>query len=174
MLLAEPIEIALQIGAVLDALGLDWLVGGSVASSLYGIPRATQDIDLVVDLSEAHVEDLVQHLTADFYIDADMIRQALRRRGSFNIIHLATMTRHPRCPQGARSAPGRGLSDSGGSGCGVGDAVRRGARCRTGVALAALSGGSEEVILVGVGLAFWPRELVPRWPTPGVQRWLRF
>jgi len=91
--LAEPIEVALQVGSALDALGVEWLVGGSVASSLHGIPRATQDIDLVAALQDRHVLPLVAALEADFYIDADMIRGALQCRGSFNLIHLATMTK---------------------------------------------------------------------------------
>ncbi|MCB9762366.1 MAG: hypothetical protein H6739_21395 [Alphaproteobacteria bacterium] len=93
MLLAEPIEIALRVGDVLDTLGVPWLVGGSVASSLHGIPRATQDIDLVAQLMRRHVPTLVEALEADFYIDADMIRDAIHRVSSFNIIHLPTMTK---------------------------------------------------------------------------------
>lgn len=53
--LTEPLAIAVRVGATLDALGIDWLVGGSVASSIHGIPRATQDIDIVADLSPGHV-----------------------------------------------------------------------------------------------------------------------
>lgn len=93
MILAEPIAVAIQVGAVLDELEIDWLIGGSVASSLHGIPRATQDIDFVAGLFLQHVRPLVAALEGDFYIDADMIRGALRRRASFNIIHLATMTK---------------------------------------------------------------------------------
>ena len=93
MMLAEPIAVALQVGQALDALGVAWLVGGSVASSLHGIPRATQDIDLVADLDTSHIAPLVDALQAEFYIDADMIRDAIRRRAAFNLIHLATMTK---------------------------------------------------------------------------------
>ncbi len=39
MILAEPIAVALQVGAALDTLGVAWLIGGSAASSLHGIPR---------------------------------------------------------------------------------------------------------------------------------------
>ena len=50
-LLAEPIRLALRVGRALDELNVSWLVGGSVASSVQGLPRATQDIDLVAALS---------------------------------------------------------------------------------------------------------------------------
>ncbi len=67
------------------------MVGGSFASSIYGIPRATQDVDLVADIGLPHVEALTNALADEFYIDADMIRDAIRRRASFNVIHLGTM-----------------------------------------------------------------------------------
>ena len=76
---------------VLDELGVPCHIGGSVASSIYGIPRLTIDIDIIADLHQEHVRPLVTRLQSDYYIDADMIRDAIRRRSSFNIIHLDTM-----------------------------------------------------------------------------------
>jgi hypothetical protein len=67
------------------------VVGDSVASSIYGIPRATQDVDLVADIRLAHVDALTSALAGEFYVDADMIRDAIKRRASFNVVHLATM-----------------------------------------------------------------------------------
>jgi hypothetical protein len=67
------------------------VVGGSVASSLYGIPRATQDVDLVADVRLVHVDGITSALADDFYVDADMIRDAIKRRASFNVVHLGTM-----------------------------------------------------------------------------------
>jgi hypothetical protein len=72
-------------------LGIEYLVGGSLASSLHGRPRTTQDVDLVATLAGRHVSELVRALEKEFYIDADMIHDAIRRRASFNIIHLETM-----------------------------------------------------------------------------------
>lgn len=90
---AQPLRIAAVVGAAFDALGIEWLIGGSVASSLHGVPRATQDLDLVADLSFAHAEPLVERLTDDFYIDLDMVIEAIRRRSSFNVIHFATASK---------------------------------------------------------------------------------
>ncbi len=42
-------------------------------------------------LQFVHVQSLVKALGATFYIDADMIEDAIRRRSEFNLIHLATM-----------------------------------------------------------------------------------
>ncbi len=76
---------------VFDQLGVLYHIGGSVASSIYGILRATIDADLIADLRLEHVRPLVTQLQTDYYIDEDMIRDAIRRRSSFNVIHLDTM-----------------------------------------------------------------------------------
>lgn len=75
----------------LEALQVDYRVGGSVASSALGVGRSTLDIDVVADLPLAQVDALVGRLGEAYYVDADMIRDAIRRRASFNVIHLATM-----------------------------------------------------------------------------------
>jgi hypothetical protein len=66
-------------------------VGGSLASSLHGIPRSTQDADVVADMKPIHIEPFVKALESEFYVDADMIREAVNKRSSFNVIHLETM-----------------------------------------------------------------------------------
>lgn len=87
----EPIAVTLRVAAELDRLGVEYLVGGSLASSVHGMPRTTQDVDLVARIAGRHVDALVTALAQDFYVDADMINDAIRRRASFNIVHLATM-----------------------------------------------------------------------------------
>jgi hypothetical protein len=89
-MLAEPLLVVARVAAALEEAGVLYLVGGSLASSTYGIPRATQDVDLVAGLRQEHVAPLVRALEAEFYIDAGMVRDAIRRRASFNVIHLAT------------------------------------------------------------------------------------
>lgn len=89
----EPttLQILLQVIAVLDALGVPYLVGGSLASSLYGIPRSTNDIDLVVDLAPSHVAPLIAALEPDFLVDEESINEAIQLRRSFNLIHMTTL-----------------------------------------------------------------------------------
>lgn len=92
MLLGE-LEVALDIGRQLDALGVTWLVGGSVASSILGEPRATADVDLVADLRGRHISGLFAALVDTYYIDEDAAKSAVRTRGTFNVIQLASMTK---------------------------------------------------------------------------------
>ncbi len=91
MTLAEPIEVTLAVVGALERLGLRYLVGGSMASSVHGVPRATQDIDLLVELPGRSVDGLVSALEGAFYVDRDMILDAVRRAASFNVVHLRTM-----------------------------------------------------------------------------------
>ena len=75
---------------VLEDLGIPYHIGGSVASSIYGLPRLTIDADLVADLHPGQVRSFVIRLKAEYYVDEDSIRDAIRRRGSFNLIHYST------------------------------------------------------------------------------------
>ena len=88
---AEPLQIVRIVVDVLDSLRIPYLIGGSLASSLHGIPRATLDADLVVELSMPHVEPFTSALAKDFYMDTAAMREAIRNRSSFNLIHLQTL-----------------------------------------------------------------------------------
>lgn len=74
-----------------EKLEIAYYIAGSVASSAYGIARATMDVDLVANVEAGQVDRFVEALEADYYIDAGMIREAIHRRTSFNLIHLETM-----------------------------------------------------------------------------------
>lgn len=86
----DIIAITLQIAGTCERLGIRYLVGGSLASSLHGIPRATQDVDLVMSIRQADVAGLVRALRDDFYLDEDAIREAIDRQTSFNLVHLGS------------------------------------------------------------------------------------
>lgn len=75
----------------LDSLGVGYYIGGSVASSIHGVPRASIDADLIAELGAEHVGPLAARLSAAFYLDEGRMRDAVERRLSFNVIHLATM-----------------------------------------------------------------------------------
>jgi hypothetical protein len=92
-MLLDELTAAFLVGEHLDALGVTWLIGGSVASSLLGEMRATSDVDLVADLRGDHVAPLHERLAPHFYVDRDTMRWAVRERSSFNAIHEASMTK---------------------------------------------------------------------------------
>ena len=87
----ETLLVAHTVGEALRSIGADWYVGGSVASSVHGIPRATQDADIVAALRPGHGKRLAEVLGEAFYLDADTAETAIRSLRSFNVIHLETM-----------------------------------------------------------------------------------
>ncbi len=74
-----------------EALGIDYMISGSQASIYYGEPRFTQDIDVVVDIKPSHVPSLLGRFpSTEFYLNEEAVREAIRDRGQFNIIHPAS------------------------------------------------------------------------------------
>ena len=73
-----------------DRLGIAYYIGGSVASSIYGEPRSTLDIDLGVDLWESAVHELATAWDGEFYVSESAMRAAAQAGRSFNLIHYAT------------------------------------------------------------------------------------
>ena len=75
----------------LESAGIPCMLTGSFASSLYGAPRATQDIDLVIDPTAEQIHALVRLLPRDeFYVDEGAALEALRYEGQFNVVDLRT------------------------------------------------------------------------------------
>lgn len=85
--LPEALQVALRVIEVLEELGAPYHVGGSYASSIHGVPRQTQDIDVVVDLPLVSARSLVSMIKDDFYVDEESVTRAIRDRSSFNVIH---------------------------------------------------------------------------------------
>jgi len=86
----DPVPVTLLAVAALDCLAIPYYLAGSIASGVHGVYRATADADIVAELREDQVDDLARLLDADFYADAEMMRDAIRHRSSFNLLHLAT------------------------------------------------------------------------------------
>jgi len=87
-------EIVAALEPVINAfndLGLSYYIGGSIASSAYGIARSTLDVDLILELKTFHIQPLVNKLKGEYYIDSEMINEAIKEKASFNIIHLKSM-----------------------------------------------------------------------------------
>lgn len=88
---AELIKLAIKMGEIFEQISVPYLIGGSVASSILGEPRATLDIDIVADLKFSHIQSLLELMGGEFYIDETMIREAIENNSSFNVIHLDSM-----------------------------------------------------------------------------------
>jgi hypothetical protein len=91
--LGDALDVALQVARALEQIGAGYFLGGSLASSLQGEPRATNDIDFVVKWSVSQVTPFASALGPDFAVDEDALRDAIRRGGSFNIYYLPLVTK---------------------------------------------------------------------------------
>jgi hypothetical protein len=90
-MLTEPIAVTMKVVDVLETLDIPYFIGGSMATAVHGVARATMDVDLVADLEPRQIGPLIVSLGEDFFADEQMIRSAVKRGISFNLIHKATM-----------------------------------------------------------------------------------
>jgi hypothetical protein len=90
-MLPEPIAATIQVTQVFEKLGIPYLIGGSLASTIYGMVRTTQDVDIVAEMHLKHVQPFIAALQNEFYLEEEMIVDSIHHRSSFNIIHRATM-----------------------------------------------------------------------------------
>jgi hypothetical protein len=86
-------DVAIRVAKALERCGVEYVIGGSVASSLMGESRATQDIDFAVALSQEHVLPLIEALGEDFSVDEEGLREAVRLGRSTNVFFLPLVTK---------------------------------------------------------------------------------
>jgi hypothetical protein len=90
-MIPDPIRVTIRVAEILEGLSIPYLLGGSMASSIYGEPRSTEDVDIVADLRPEHVHPFVSAVAGEFYVDEHDVQEAIQRRTSFNVIHLETV-----------------------------------------------------------------------------------
>lgn len=73
-----------------NELSIHYYIGGSLASSIYGMPRTTLDADIVAEITLNQIKPLKSDLEKEYYIDENMIKDAIKNSSSFNLIHLET------------------------------------------------------------------------------------
>lgn len=74
-----------------ERLGIRYFITGSMASMFYGEPRFTNDIDVVADIKEEHLPGLLKLFPeGEFYLSSNAVRNAIKNRSQFNIIHPAS------------------------------------------------------------------------------------
>lgn len=71
----------------LESANIPYMLSGSVAANFYTIPRMTRDIDIVVQVQAPDAERIYSLFSGEFYVNKDMIRNAVIERSMFNIIH---------------------------------------------------------------------------------------
>jgi hypothetical protein len=82
-----PVSVLLVVTSALERLGIPYVLVGSFASSMYGLYRATADIDIVADIKAEQVKPLYDVLGETFYVDELAMRKAVSQKRSFNAIH---------------------------------------------------------------------------------------
>jgi hypothetical protein len=84
-------EFLARLTRILDGANIPTMFCGSIASTYYGMPRTTQDVDLVVDLRPDDIPRLLAAFPEDeYYVSEDAVREAVKRRTQFNIIDFNT------------------------------------------------------------------------------------
>lgn len=80
-------ELLAKVVGALESLQIEYMVTGSLASSLQGEPRATHDIDLVVDVQLAKAKRLVREFPGpDYYVSESAVQEAVRHKKMFNLL----------------------------------------------------------------------------------------
>lgn len=83
----EELELLKNIAAKLESAGIEYMMTGSMAMAFYSTPRMTRDIDIIIQVSPVDVDKILGLFRNDFYIEEESVRQAVLKRGMFNIIH---------------------------------------------------------------------------------------
>jgi hypothetical protein len=83
----DDMQVVREVVDALDRLAIPYALGGSMASSVYGVMRYTQDADLTVEPFPGREQELADCFGDEHYVSVGAMRQANHERGSFNIIH---------------------------------------------------------------------------------------
>jgi hypothetical protein len=91
--MTEEYELIREVARRLSSAGIEYMMTGSMAMALFGTPRMTRDIDVIVQLSMADANAISGLFRDGFYIDETAVREAIRARGMFDIIHNESVTK---------------------------------------------------------------------------------
>jgi hypothetical protein len=81
-----PLSLVIRVATILNELGIAYALGGSMASSFFGEPRATADIDVAISVDASAGDRLVDRMQAEFYVPVTSARAAIRSHASFNLL----------------------------------------------------------------------------------------
>ncbi len=89
----DPKELLIKVTDILSGLKIPYAVTGGFAVTIWGVPRYTADIDIIIELADINIKPLAKELLAidkDVSADEDMMKEALMYHGEFNFIHPQT------------------------------------------------------------------------------------
>jgi len=84
--MSEELEVLKTVTRKLDEAKIPYVISGSIAANYYTVPRMTRDLDVVVEMTGSDVKNFVRLFHDDFFIDEDMVRAEVDKKGMFNLI----------------------------------------------------------------------------------------
>jgi len=86
--LLGPLDVAFDAIEILDQIEIDYVLGGSLASSTFGEPRATNDVDIAIALLATQLDPLINEFRSrGYYVAERSAVEAITQHSSFNVIH---------------------------------------------------------------------------------------
>ena len=89
----EELEVLTIVAERLESARIAYMVTGSMAMNYYAVPRMTRDIDIVIEVSSADVDRLTGVFRDEFYLEPETVREAIRDRTTFTVIHTASVVK---------------------------------------------------------------------------------
>ncbi len=87
----EEIDLLRIVSQRLENANIEYMLTGSMSLALYATPRMTRDIDIIIQISPADINNFIKLFENDFYIDEFVVRNAIKQKSMFNIIHNETI-----------------------------------------------------------------------------------
>jgi small-conductance mechanosensitive channel len=85
-----PQEVLREVIEKFEKYKIDYMITGSFASNLHGIPRTTFDVDIVISADFEKIKKFIKEIEKNFYADLNMAKEAIDQKGIFNIVHYET------------------------------------------------------------------------------------
>lgn len=85
------LDIIADIARRFDALGIPYMLTGSIAMNYYAEPRMTRDIDVVIALRSEDIESLISEFSPDYYIEREAVRESIQHESVFNLLHMESI-----------------------------------------------------------------------------------
>lgn len=83
----NPEEVLGSVAEKLEQCRIAYMIAGSFASNLHGMPRTTHDADVVVEIDEPRLQKLAHALGEEFYFDLETAHDAIRKNFMFSALH---------------------------------------------------------------------------------------